>query len=293
MKPELAQNPRHTRMTFYGLPSSLVPKVSPELDLAPTDPNWKPPAETLRPLTSSTSKSTFIQNKPRPEKKKKFSSEVSLHRTRDGRIEKRSLIGPRSRPPPELLVPRRPHTDVVKPQYDLQTLQADLMTAQRISRDGTAGSIGPDMSDSVRMILNVLEGERAFERSLIKAEQASTSGTRQAPDLLVNFSDEPSESSGNESNVSDNEEERRDGSNVSSSSDEGNEASPTDRPRGSSASDHFWSDEENLLRSRLGVNPAPEVDNPNNKMEEDEILETQPTTSDMDLDSKKDDDATK
>ena len=86
----------------------------------------------------------------------------------------------------------------MKCQYNLETLQSDLMTAQRISRDGTAGSIGLDMTDSVRMILNVLEGERAFERSLIKTEQALTSETQsQTPGMIVKLSDESSEASEN------------------------------------------------------------------------------------------------
>ena len=186
----------------------------------------------------------------------------------------------------------------MKSQYDLQALQADLMTAQRISRDGTAGSIGLDMTDSVRMILNVLEGERAFERSLIKAEQASTSESQsQAPDMLVKFSDESSENSGNESNVSDDEDEsnvfkERDEHNVSSSSSSGEEdlTSRRNRPRGSSASSHYWTEEEEFLKKTTGVDPAPEVQDPakaadGDKMEDDSI-ETHPSNTDMDLDAK-------
>jgi len=281
-------------MTFYGLPSTLIPKVSPEAGLVSTDPNWKQPSPPPRPA--------FVRNRVRPERKKPFSSEISLHHTKDGRIEKRTLIGSGSRPSIKCSLPLLPKTDIVKRQYDLQTLQADLMTAQRISRDGTAGSIGLDMTDSVRMILNVLEGERAFERSLIKAEQASTSGTRrQAPDMLVNFSDESSGASGNESNVSDNEDEsnvltERNDHNISSSSssDEEDSTSRRNRPRGSSASSHYWTEEEEYLKKTIGVDPAPEVKNPDNsdnKMDEDEVLETQPTNSDMDLDTKKNDDA--
>jgi hypothetical protein len=290
-KPELAQNPRHTRMTFYGLPSTLIPKVSPEAGLVSTDPNWKQP--------SPPSKPAFVRSRVRPERKKAFSSKISLHHTKDGRIEKRTLIGSGSRPSIKCSLPLLPKTAVVKPQYDLATLQSDLMTAQRISRDGTAGSIGIDMTDSVRMILNVLEGERAFERSLIKAEQASTSETRrQAPDMLVNFSDESSEASGNESNVSDDEDEsnvlnERNGHNISSSSssEEEDSTSRRNRPRGSSASSHFWSEEEKYLKKAIGVDPAPEVQDlvkaaDGDKMEEDETIEPHPSNTDMDLDTK-------
>ena len=216
----------------------------------------------------------------------------------------------------------------MKRQYDLQTLQSDLMTAQKISRDGTAGSIGSDITESVRMILNVLEGERAFERSLIKAEQASTSGPDSIPECksrsknhsyndipesrksasnLISFysdSSESSEASGNESNVSDddNDEEKDgsnvlkdgDGSNVSSSSEEEDLASRQNRPRGSSASDHYWTDTEDFLKSGTpGVNPAPEVTDPTktgdadaDKMDADDAIETHPSTQDLDLDAK-------
>jgi hypothetical protein len=300
-KPELAQNPRHTRMTFYGLPSTLVPKVSPEADLVSTDPNWKPPLPPPR-RSSPPPRSASVRNREKPLRKKSFTPKMSLHRTKDGRIEKRTLIGSGSRPSIKCSLPLLPKTDIVKRQYDLQTLQADLMTAQRISHDGTAGSIGLDMTDSVRMILNVLEGERAFERSLIQAEQTSTSETRrQAPDMLVNFSDESSEASGNGSSVSDDEDEsgvlnERNDNNISSSSssDEEDLTSRRNRPRGSSASSHFWSEEEEYLKKTTGVDPAPEVKNPDNsddKMDEDEVLEMQTTNSDMDLDAKKNDDA--
>ena len=290
-KPELAQNPRHTRMTFYGLPSTLIPKVSPEAGLFSTDPNWK--------LPSLSSKPNLVRNRVRPERKKPFSSEMSLHRTKDGRIEKRTLIGSSSRPSIKCSIPLLPKTDVMKCQYNLETLQSDLMTAQRISRDGTAGSIGLDMTDSVRMILNVLEGERAFERSLIKTEQAFMSETQsQTPGMIVKFSDESSEASENESNVSDNKDEsnvleKRNDYNVSSSSssDEEDSTSRRNRPRGSSASSHYWTEEEESLKKELGVNPAPEVQDPTkaadeDKMEEDDAIEPHPSNSDLDLSAK-------
>jgi hypothetical protein len=111
------------------------------------------------------------------------------------------------------------------------------MTAQQISCDGTAASIGANMTVTVQMILNVLEGQRAYERSLIKAEQALPSDVQcQAPDLLVTFSDESSEASGNESNVSDNKMkddsnvlEELDGSNVFEKLDESNVSSSRDK----------------------------------------------------------------
>ena len=302
-RPELAKNPRHTRMTFYGLPSTLIPKVSQELGLVSTDPNWKPSLPPLK-RSSSPSRPVSVRNRVQPERRKAFSSEISLHHTKDGRIEKRTLIekraliGSGSRPSIKCSIPLIAKTDAVKSQYDLHALQADLMTAQRISRDGTAGSIGLDMTDSVRMILNVLEGERAFERSLIKAEQASTSESQsQAPDMLVKFSDESSENSGNESNVSDDEDEsnvfkERDEHNVSSSSSSGEEdlTSRRNRPRGSSASSHYWTEEEEFLKKTTGVDPAPEVQDPakaadGDKMEDDSI-ETHPSNTDMDLDAK-------
>jgi len=86
---------------------------------------------------------------------------------------------------------------------------------------------------------------------------------------------------------------KKDGSNVSSSSDEEDSASRRNRPRESSNSEHYWTDAEDLLKSGPGVNPAPEVkdpaqaDNPDDKMDEDDAIETRPSPQDLEFDSKK------
>jgi hypothetical protein len=294
-------------MTFYGLPSTLIPKVSPETGLVATDPNWRSTqaASSSPRRLSLTTKPASTQDPVYLEKKLNFSSEVSLHCTMEG---KRSTVGSSSRPSMESCISK---TDVVvKTQYDLQALQADLMTAQQISCDGTAASIGANMTVTVQMILNVLEGQRAYERSLIKAEQALPSDIQsQAPDLLVTFSDESSEASGNESNISNNKMkddsnvlekldesnvfEKLDESNVSSSRDKEVLASRQNRHCGSSALDCYWTESEDLLKSVPGIAPAPEVEDPAKtedddvKMVEDNTIGPHSSALDLELNSMK------
>ncbi len=168
-KPELARNPRHIKMTFYGLPSTLVPKVSFETGLVPTDPNFEASSQNI-PQPQKRSRWPSVSHKDViPTKRQKISPEMSLHRMKDGRIEKRTILGTGSTRPSMMASIKLSHPRIedVKSQYDLQQLQSDLMTAQKISRRGTAASIGSEITDSVQMILNALEGERAYERSLI------------------------------------------------------------------------------------------------------------------------------
>jgi len=110
------------------------------------------------------------------------------------------------------------------------------------------------MTESVTMILNVLEGYRAYECSLIKVKQTPTpqpqSEIQCYNDLLGKvytktvdrFSDDSLENSGNESNVSNNKDESnviKGESNTSNSSEsEGDSTSRRNRPCGSSDSDH-------------------------------------------------------
>jgi hypothetical protein len=181
------------------------------------------------------------------------------------------------------------------------------MTAQRISRNGTAGTSGSNLTESVTMILNVLEGERAYERSLVKVNQTSISRpqseTQRYNDLLEKvypktvdeFSDDSPENSGNESNVSNNEDESnviKCESDISNSSEsEGDSTSRRNRPRGSSNSDHYMTEAEDFLGSGLAVNPAPERDlakvNVRSEMDEDEVIETRANEQDMNLDASK------
>jgi len=300
-KPELARNPRHTRMTFYGLPSTLIPKVSMEAGLVPTDPNFEAPASNvLRPQKRSRSPSISHTST----KRQKVVPEVSLHRTRDGRIEKRTIIGGKTRPSMMASIDLSRLRTETGSLYNLKQLQSDLMTAQKISRNGTAGTSGSNMTESVTMILNVLEGERAYERSLIKVKQASTSEIHRYNDLIEKvytktmdrFSDNSPENSGNESNVSINEDESnviKGESNTSNSSEsEGDSTSRRNRPRGSSDSDHYLTETEDFLESGPSVVPAPEVGDlaeieVRNEMDDDDVIETQANVQDMNLDASK------
>ena len=155
------------------------------------------------------------------------------------------------------------------------------MTAQQISCDGTAASNGANMTVTVQMILNVLEGQRAYERSLIKVEQALPSNVQsQAPDLLITFSDESNKAFGKESKISDNKNkdesnilEKLDESNVLRSSSRKDLTSQQNRPCGSSTSDHYLAESEDLLKSVPGVDPAPEVETTAKIVDDDNVEE--------------------
>jgi hypothetical protein len=272
-----------------------------EAGLVPTDPNFEAPASNvLRPQKRSRSQSISHTST----KRQKVVPEVSLHRTRDGRIEKRTIIGGKTRPSMMASIDLSLLRTETGSLYNLKQLQSDLMTAQKISRNGTAGTSGSNMTESVTMILNVLEGERAYERSLIKVKQASTSEIHRYNDLIEKvytktmdrFSDNSPENSGNESNVSINEDESnviKGESNTSNSSEsEGDSTSRRNRPRGSSDSDHYLTETEDFLESGPSVVPAPEVGDlaeieVRNEMDDDDVIETQANVQDMNLDASK------
>jgi hypothetical protein len=110
------------------------------------------------------------------------------------------------------------------------------------------------------------------------------------------FSDNSPENSGNESNVSINEDESnviKGESNTSNSSEsEGDSTSRRNRPRGSSDSDHYLTETEDFLESGPSVVPAPEVGDlaeieVRNEMDDDDVIETQANVQDMNLDASK------
>ena len=116
--------------------------------------------------------------------------------------------------------------------------------------------------------------------------------------MLVNFSDESSAASGNKSNISHDKDksqvlEKRNDQNVSSSSSSKEEdlTSRQNHPCGSSASSHYRTEEEEFLKKTIGVDLAPEVQDPaktadKDKMEEDAVIESHPSNLELDLEAK-------